>query len=599
MHFFAIILFIISIYSYNVKKKETLSHIDNKLFVAALSIKNLLYKDFHDRAINSDTISTEEDTQNIKALSEFTNRAGCTFLYTLIKNDDAIYITASNATKEELDQNLEVRYFTHFKESDENFYRAFDGENAYSFTHKDRWGEFRAMAVPELSPDGKPYLSVAEFEISHINKILKSNALETILAGILIICGSLPLFYLLLNRVQQISEKHKKTEQQLQQAQKLESIGRLAGGVAHDYNNLSSVIIGYSELALDGLDSDHPLYNNLKEILKAAERSTDITRQLLAFARKQTIEPVVVDINNIVKNMLKMLARLVGEDIELQWLPGDDIYLLKIDPSQIDQILANLCVNSRDAIKDVGKISIETKNSRFDTDYCTHNEGFIPGKYVMIAVSDNGKGISPENIENIFDPFFTTKGLGKGTGLGLATVYGITKQNNGFVKVYSEPEIGTTIRIYLPEHSEEPVMVESKNIAKIPKGHNETILFVEDDVSILKLGKKILQTLGYKVLISSTPIDAIRLASDYEGVIDLLITDVVMPEMNGRELSERIKHIYPNLNIIFISGYTANIIAHRGVLEDGINFVSKPFTKEAIASKIKEVLNQSIGNAQK
>ena len=378
---------------------------------------------------------------------------------------------------------------------------------------------------------------------------------------------------------------------QLTQAQKMESVGRLAGGVAHDYNNISSIIIGFSELALEKVEQDDPVHDDLMEIYTAANRSTDITRQLLAFARQQTIAPKVLDLNDIIESMLKMLRRLIGEDIDLVWLPGSGVWPVKLDPSQVDQIMANLCVNARDAITDVGRMSIETKNISFDEEYCADHAGFVSGEYVMLAVSDDGSGIAPEALDKIFEPFFSTKGLDQGTGLGLSTVYGIAKQNNGFINVYSEPEKGTTIKIYLPRHTGQAVEVHSEKTLEIPLSKGETLLLVEDDASILKLGKRILKNLGYIVLSANSPSEAIKLTEDHADEINLLITDVVMPEMNGRELSEQLRTICPDFKTLFMSGYTANVIAHRGVLEDGVCFMSKPFSKKDMAFKVREVLD--------
>ena len=283
---------------------------------------------------------------------------------------------------------------------------------------------------------------------------------------------------------QDITEQ-KKIVAQLHQAQKMESIGRLAGGVAHDYNNALSVIIGFTELAIDEAGPNVALHADLEEVLSAATRATDITRQLLAFARKQVVAPKVLDLNENVESMLKMLHRLIGEDIDLAWLPKSSLWPVKMDPSQIDQILANLCVNARDAIEDVGKITIETENTTFDEDYCADHSDFNPGEFVQLAVSDNGCGIDKEILNNIFEPFFTTKDVDKGTGLGLATVYGIVKQNKGFINVYSEPGERTIIKIYLPRHEGEAVETQEGNTAEIPQGRGETVLLVEDDLSIL------------------------------------------------------------------------------------------------------------------
>ena len=338
---------------------------------------------------------------------------------------------------------------------------------------------------------------------------------------------------------------------QLTQAQKMESVGRLAGGVAHDYNNALTAIMGFTELALMDADPKGSLHANLNQVLKAGRRATNITRQLLAFARKQTIAPVVLDLNETVESILKMLRRLIGEDIDLVWMPGKDLGNVKMDPSQIDQVLANLCVNARDAIEGVGKITIETESIVFDADYCADHRGFVPGKFVLLAVSDNGCGMDKETLSNIFEPFFTTKDVDKGTGLGLSTVYGTVKQNNGFINVYSEPGKGTGIKIYLPRHDGQAVEIQEESTAKIPQGHAETILVVEDDLSLLKLAQKILQGLGYSVLAADATKEALKIAKDHIGEIHLLVTDVIMPEMNGQELSERLKSLHPGLKCIF------------------------------------------------
>jgi len=381
-------------------------------------------------------------------------------------------------------------------------------------------------------------------------------------------------------------------ESQLKQAQKMESVGRLAGGVAHDYNNALSVIIGFTEMAIDGVDPTGPLRDDLDEVLKAANRATDITRQLLAFARKQTISPKVLDLNDNVESMLKMLRRLIGEDIDLVWSPGAGLWPVKMDPSQIDQIMANLCVNARDAIVGVGKVTIETENSTLDATYCADHPGFVPGEFVLLAVSDNGCGMDKEILDKIFEPFFTTKDVDKGTGLGLAMVYGIAKQNNGFVNVYSEPGQGTTIKIYLPRHGGKAVEIKRESTAQIPQGQGETVLVVEDDLSVLKLARQILEGLGYTVLTAGTTTEAIGLAEEHAGEISLLLTDVIMPEMNGRDLAQQLQALYPDLKHIFMSGYTANIIATRGVIDKGEHFIQKPFSRRDLAIIVRKVLDE-------
>jgi two-component system, cell cycle sensor histidine kinase and response regulator CckA len=384
-----------------------------------------------------------------------------------------------------------------------------------------------------------------------------------------------------------------KLEEQLLQAQKMETIGTLAGGVAHDYNNMLSVILGYSEMALKNVQPEELLHDNLTEIRKAALRSAEITRQLLAFARKQTISPQILDLNKTVESMLKMLKRLIGENIGLAWCPSPDSLLVKMDPSQIDQILVNLCVNARDAIPDVGKITIETAVAIIDETYCADHAGFVPGNFVILAVSDSGTGMDRETLTKIFDPFFTTKGVGRGTGLGLSTVYGIVKQNCGYINVYSEPGNGTTFRIYFSRHIgtlTADSMIDNKTI---PQGKGESVLVVEDEAATLKMIQKMLSQLGYRVLTAMTPAEAIALAKENVNDISLLITDVIMPEMNGRELAKHMGTLYPQIKQLYMSGYTANVISHHGILDENVFFLQKPFSKNELAIKVRAALDSS------
>ncbi len=388
-----------------------------------------------------------------------------------------------------------------------------------------------------------------------------------------------------------IEAEARNLQNQLAQAQKLESIGRLAGGVAHDINNMLSIIIGNAEMALDSVPTSGCLQDNIQEIISASQRSTSVVRQLLAFARKQTIAPKSLNLNNSITDILKMLKRLIGENIDLIWKPGDNVWPVKMDPSQIDQLLANLAVNARDAIPDVGKMTIETANVTFDEVYCKVHDGFKPGDFVALSVSDNGCGMDKETLKNIFEPFYTTKELGKGTGLGLSTVYGIIKQNDGFINAYSEPGHGSTFRVYLP--SCQSIMIEEtrKTSDLTNPAGEETLLLVEDEPSILNITKAMLEDLGYIILATHSPAEAIRLADLHDGEIQLLITDVVMPEMNGRDLTNQLIPRYPKLKVLFMSGYTANVIAHHGVLDVGVHFIPKPFSKKELAIKVREVLD--------
>lgn len=389
----------------------------------------------------------------------------------------------------------------------------------------------------------------------------------------------------------QAEKAQKALEEQLYQAQKMESVGRLAGGVAHDFNNMLSVILSYAQMGLEKTEPGSSLHGYLQDILDAAQRSASITRQLLAFARKQTVVPQVLDLNNTVDSMLKMLRRLIGEHITLTFLPQPNLWPIKIDPAQIDQLLANLCINSRDAITGTGKITIETGTVTFDASYCAHHAGAVPGEYVLLTVSDDGCGMERALLDKIFEPFFTTKELGQGTGLGLATVYGIVKQNNGSINVYSEPGKGTTFRMYLPRHTIQAVTVNKESPAPIQLGQGETVLVVEDEPAILTMTSRMLSGLGYTVLTASGPAEAIDVARDHAAGLDLLLTDVVMPDMTGRDLAELLLLSHPHLKCLYMSGYAENIIASHGILEERFNFIQKPFSIRELSIRVRETLS--------
>lgn len=394
--------------------------------------------------------------------------------------------------------------------------------------------------------------------------------------------------------IKRAREDREALEAQLLQSKKMEAVGRLAGGVAHDFNNMLNVILGYAELALSKIEPGELIHEYLTEISCAARRSGDLTRQLLAFARRQTIQPQILDLNETIAGMLKLLIRLIGENITLHWKPAAYPTVVKMDPVQIDQILANLLVNSRDAIDGVGMITIETGTVSFDAAYCAAHSGFVPGDFVKLVVSDTGCGMSQESLSHLFEPFYTTKEQGRGTGLGLATVYGIVKQNQGFINVYSELGKGTAVRIYLPRHELGAAVTEHERDGNVPMG-SETVLVVEDEASLLALAVQMLEDLGYRVLASEGPARALQLAESFDGVIDLLVTDVIMPEMSGRDLLERLLVQRPSLRCLYISGYTAEIIAHHGVLHEGICFLQKPFTSRELALAVRKALTEVKG----
>ena len=386
--------------------------------------------------------------------------------------------------------------------------------------------------------------------------------------------------------------EQRKLQAQLQQAMKMEAVGRLAGGVAHDFNNLLTVITGYSELLLQKIGKESPMRREVEEIQRAGERAASLTQQLLAFSRKQIIEPKVLQLDSLVAEMHKMLTRLIGEDISLRAITGRSPGSVKVDPGQIQQILMNLVVNARDAMPDGGKITIETGNVDLDEGYCALHPYVTPGRFVMLAVSDTGKGMSEEVKSQIFEPFFTTKERGSGTGLGLATTYGAVKQAGGSIEVYSEVGIGTTLRIYLPRIEEEAVKPEKVDRRSNLPGGTETVLLVEDEETLRTLCERILGELGYTVLPAGNGAEAIALARKYGDRIDLLLTDVVMPGMNGSELATQLVLHHPEMKVLFMSGYTDDAITRHGVLDEGVSFIGKPYTPAALARKVREVLDE-------
>ena len=380
-------------------------------------------------------------------------------------------------------------------------------------------------------------------------------------------------------------------EEQLRQAQKIEAVGRLAGGVAHDFNNLLTIVTGYSDLVLERLGATDAMRAYVEEIKKAGERAASLTRQLLAFGRRQTLAPRALDLNAVVANIDKMLRRLIGENIELTTVLAPELGRVKADPGQIEQVILNLAVNARDAMPQGGQLTLETANVELNEGDTRTRVSVLPGRYVMLAVSDSGMGMDAETQAHIFEPFFTTKEEGKGTGLGLATVYGIVKQSGGHIGLYSEPNHGTTFKIYLPRLEEAAQPVEAISPGAPLAGGSETILLVEDEEGVRDLARRILELKGYKVITASNPTEAAQVCERYEGPIHLLLTDVVMPTMSGPQLAEHVAFLRPGLKVLYISGYTDNAIVPHGILEEGVQFLQKPFTRDSLTRKVREVLD--------
>jgi PAS domain S-box-containing protein len=380
-------------------------------------------------------------------------------------------------------------------------------------------------------------------------------------------------------------------EEELRQSQKMEAIGKLAGGIAHDFNNLLTVINGYSEMTLRQLPPDEALAVNVGEIKKAGKRAASLTRQLLAFSRKQVLQPRVLDLNTVISDLKTMLQRLIGEDIDLRTVLEPGLLCVNADPGQIEQVIMNLVVNARDAMPDGGRLTIETENVILSDEYVRHHLGVKPGPYAMLAISDDGSGMDDETKVRLFEPFYTTKDLDKGTGLGLSTVYGIVKQSMGNIWVYSEKGLGTTFKVYLPSvhaevEDEQPIQT-SQPSAPV----SETILLVEDDETVRTLTRTTLEEAGYKVLQAANGAEAVPICEQYSETIHLLLTDVVMPGISGRVVADRLNGLRPHMIVLYMSGYTADAIVHRGVLNAGVNFIAKPFATAALTRKVRELLD--------
>jgi len=390
--------------------------------------------------------------------------------------------------------------------------------------------------------------------------------------------------------------RERELEDQLRQSQKMEAVGQLAGGIAHDFNNLLTAIMGNSELLLARMEKEDPRRIDLEEIRKAGARAASLTRQLLAFSRRQVMEPVMLDMNSVVESVAKMIERLIGEQVELSTSLDADLGQVHADPGQIEHVIINLAVNARDAMPDGGRLLIETANAVLDEAYVSSHAPVQPGSYVMLAISDTGVGMDEATCARVFEPFFTTKESGKGTGLGLSTVYGIVKQSNGYIWVYSEPGQGTTLKIYLPRVEEHEPLARPRarraaERAPLERNGKETGLVVEDDDAVRTVVRRTLEGSGYTVVEARDVREATRLASEYEGPIDFLITDLIMPEMSGRDLARRVAQLRPDVRVLYMSGYSDNAVLRQGMLSPDMQFLAKPFTRESLLDKVREILD--------
>ncbi|MEI7833744.1 MAG: ATP-binding protein, partial [bacterium] len=396
--------------------------------------------------------------------------------------------------------------------------------------------------------------------------------------------------YMDITELKQMEDRNTALVEQIHHQQRLETVGQLAAGIAHDFNNILTGITGFTQFALGSLPAAGATHDDLTEVLTLAKRAAELTQQLLAFSRRQPLQPVVLNINDVVSNMAKMLGRLLGEHIKIKFELADDLGAIRVDPGQFEQVLMNLAVNARDAMPDGGILTIGTANAELDEEYSSTHIGTKPGSYVMLTVADSGCGMSAELLDHIFEPFFTTKGVGKGTGLGLATVYGIVKQHGGNIWVYSEPDHGTIFRTYFPRVNDEISAVAITESSNTCTG-TETILIVEDDPAVLKVTQGILTAFGYQVLSAALPSQAESVLAEHGDTIALMLTDIMMPERNGHQLFESVHARFPRMRVLYMSGYPADVIGNQGVLDSRTGFISKPFTANALGQKVRDILD--------
>jgi len=591
-------------WSYWKTKNTALAHIDEKLRIGAGSISFLLPEDFHDLAVSETAISPKADWANIHALTRLADTAGFKFLFTLVKLDGQIHITASSATREELEGGSQVRYFEIYEEAHPRLREAFNQAAPVFVTYTDRWGTFRAAALPRQSPDGRTYLAVAELEIGYVQDKLRFQLFWTFLEALLLLAASLPVFLVYFRRERayaqeleranrQLKEEERgriEIERKLAQSQKMEAIGALAGGIAHDFNNILASVMGYTELALDDVERGSSVERFLREIQIGGYRAKDLVRQILTFARQQEgelVEPIQVA--PIVKEVSKLIRSSLPATIEIRSHISSEAFILGA-PIAIHQILLNLCTNAGAAMDaEGGVLTVSLRDVVLDSEM----EGDLPpGPYLELSVSDTGVGIPPDRLNAIFEPYFTTKGPGEGTGMGLAVVHGILKSLGGDIWVESTPGKGARFTVLLPAVSEAKVRgaKDSSGESALPTG-TERILFVDDDSAVGRLGGEALERLGYSVACCSNGLEALDLFRSRPDEFDLIVTDMTMPKMRGDQLIESIRETRPNLPVLVCTGFSRHLSEER-IREMRIDAVLyKPISLPELAQTVRKVLD--------
>jgi signal transduction histidine kinase len=588
---YTLLLVGLSLWSYLENKKNILAHVDRQLFVGAACIKHILAHDFHDRTINKKDISPEEDRVNIQLLTEFAEQTGFKFLYTLVKRDNKIYITSSSATKEELANKTEVRYFTFFQEAAPKFAKAFETDVRTAFTHEDRWGTFRAAILPSNTPAGRKFLSVAEQDISYVEELLRLKLMETVTGAALLFLGAMPIFYIILKRERDVLREKSQIEGQLHQAHKMEALGVLAGGVAHDFNNLLQVMLGYSGLMLSDDKLPDQFREGLKEVEAAGKSGADLVRRLLTFSRKGEFRPQKIDLNRRIEQLHKMLSRLIPKMITIQTELDTRVAQINADPVQIEQIVLNLAVNARDAMPDGGVLSIQTHDIYLNENDCRSPAGMQPGRYALLTVSDTGRGITQEDLAQIFEPFYTTKGAGEGTGLGLAVVYGLVKQHGGHITCSSSVSQGTTFCVYFPAAGSDDSGDEEAAVDRSYTG-TETILVADDEKPIRSLIAKILSDAGYTVIEASNGKETLELYREQPDRISLVVLDLVMPEMGGRQCLSELLTLNPQAKVLIASGHLSEETTTDLRAAGARGFLKKPFDMTALLREVRTILDE-------
>jgi signal transduction histidine kinase/ActR/RegA family two-component response regulator len=602
--FYVLVVALITATGYYRDRQIIYQQLDQQLGASAASIKYVLDDNFHDRAIAQDSILPEEDQRNIRLLTDLTRQSGLTYLYTVISQNGQVIVTSSSASEKEIATGTEVRYFAPYDEAVDLMAKEIQKEVPIFVTHTDRWGTFRAGILQCESPAGKPYMAVAEMDISTVLTELRTELLFTVGSALLLLGATIPLYLVLSARLrsktdslkqanEQLTQEQKnrtRLEQELMQAQKMEAIGTLAGGIAHDFNNILGAILGYADLALEDCPPGSQVARDLEEVIQAGNRARDLVKQILAFSRQAETDKIPLQPSIIVKEIIKLLRSSLPTTIDIQQNIVQDTGLILADPTQIHQILMNLCTNAYHAMEETGGIlSISIKMKVLSQEDLVSVPHVQPGNFVHLSVKDSGEGITPEIQEKIFDPYFTTKKTGKGTGMGLAIVHGIVKSCGGYITCRSRIGEGTVFDIFLPS-IEEHAVPETRPFELIPVG-TERILFIDDESMLATMGQAMLERLGYSVTVQTSSLEALSTFKNQPNAFDLVITDQTMPGMTGADLAREMLQIRPNLPIILCTGYS-NLISEEKAKSLGIKgFALKPLARKDIAGIIRKVLD--------